>query len=539
MLAGGAFMTVDGTAAGQSGETDSGVESAHIDPSALDKLLDPFASSDQPGFAVGVALKGVPEYRRCAGVASVELPVQLSPTIRMRIGSTTKQFCALAIMLLAEDGSLSIDDTPRQHIPELPEWAETFTIRHLLSHTSGMRDSFDLLFQTCGPGIITSPEMPLQILFDVDSVNFPPGTSWRYNNAGYVVLSEIVERVGGQPFADFLKTRIFEPIGMDATVLRPVDTDMVPNSASLHVPLPTGGWSRGVFGVPLRGEGGIVSTVDDMLGWLSHMAHPTVGSHTSWEQMRASYATHGYGFGLMIQKHRGLDIVHHPGAVAGGSSQALKVLGHDLDIVVLNNNGLNVMAMYQLVDAIIDACIPGLPPAPENTPGMPVTGTFYSRETGRVISLLAHKGQQLMVLSGMMLPTGRDRDGALSVPFLPTDLRVRPGADGTRLELMEYGSADTLEKIEPSEGESLDDLVGSYRSGPAGILAELSRSDQGYNLRFSNALGSLVYPLTPIGPRLWQMVSPVPMPLGGTLEIGTDEFLFSTMNTTRLRFVRI
>jgi len=531
-------MTVEGTAAGQSGESGARKPSAHIDPSVIDKLFEPFASSDQPGFAVGVALNGLPGYRRAFGVASVELPVELSPTIRMRIGSTTKQFCALAIMLLAEDGRLSIEDTPREHIPELSDWAETFTIRHLLSHTSGMRDSFDLLFQTCGPGIITPPEAPLQILFDVDSVNFAPGTSWRYNNAGYVVLSEIVERVSGQPFGDFLKTRIFEPIGMSETLLRAVDTDMVPNSASLHVPLPTGGWSRGVFGVPLRGEGGIVSTVDDMLRWLAHMTDPVVGSRETWQQMRTSYATHGYGFGLMIQKHRGLDIVHHPGAVAGGSSQALKVLGHDLDIVVLNNNGLHVMAMYQLVDAIIDACIPSLPPVPENTAGSPVAGTFYSRETGRVISLVAHEGQQLMVLSGMMLPTGRDPDGALSVPFLPTDLRVRPSSDATRLEITEYGSADSLVRVEPRQGESLDELIGSYRSGPAGISADLSRTDQAYNLCFSSPLGSLVYPLTAIGPRLWQMVSPVPMPLGGTLEIEADGFLFSDMNTTRLRFMR-
>lgn len=531
-------MTGHGVAVEQASASTGAAQSVHIDPSALDKLLDPFANTDQPGFAVGVAVNGVPKYRRSVGVASIELPVELSPTIRMRIGSTSKQFCALAIMLLAEEGRLSIDDTPRQHVPELPEWAETFTIRHLLSQTSGMRDSFDLLFQTCGPGIITPPETPLQILCGVDSVNFAPGSTWRYNNAGYVVLSEIVERVSRVPFGEFLKARIFEPIGMTDTLLRPVDTDMVPNSASLHVPLPTGSWSRGVFGVPLRGEGGIVSTVDDMLRWLAHMAQPTVGSPESWKQIRTSYATHGYGFGLMVQKHRGLDILHHPGAVAGGSSQALKVLGHDLDIVVLNNNGLNVMAMYQLVDAIIDACIPGLPAVPANTPGTPVTGTFYSRETGRVVSLMAHEGQQLMVLSGMMLPAGRDADGALSVPILPTDLRVRPSADGLRLDLTEYGLPDTLDRVEPVAGETLDDLIGSYQSGPAGVLAELSRSDQGYNLRFSNELGSLLYPLTPIGPRLWQMVSPVPMPLGGTLEIEADGFLFSTMNTTRLRFVR-
>jgi CubicO group peptidase (beta-lactamase class C family) len=531
-------MSEEGLAEGQSPRSVTETGSARVDPAVIDKLLEPFDRTNQPGFAVGVALRGVPQYRRGVGVASVELPIALSPDMRMRIGSTTKHFCALAIMLLAEDGRLSIEDTPRKYVPELPEWADSLTIRQLLSHTSGMRDSFDLLFQACGPGIATPPDTTLKMLTRVDSVNFQPGTSWRYNNGGYVLLSEIVERVSGNGLGDFLKTRIFEPVGMFESMLRPLDTDMVPNSASLHVPLPGGGWSRGVFGVPIRGEGGIVSTVDDMLRWLKHMSDPLVGTRESWRMMRTPHATHGYGFGLMMQKHRGLDTVHHAGAVAGGSSHMLKVLDHDLDIVVLNNNGLNVLAMYELVDAIIDACIPDLPPAPEDVDSPPVTGTFYSSETGRVISLVGYEGKQLLNLSGMMLPTLRDAEGGISVKILPTDLLIRPSADGKRLELTEFGSVDTLERTEPVQGESLEDARGSYTSDSADITADLALSDGGYNLRLSHALGSLLYPLTPIGPRLWQMVSPVQMPLGGTLEFTDDGFLFSTAGTTRLRFTR-
>jgi len=511
---------------------------ARVDPAALDALLDPFDRTDQPGFAVGISLGGVPRYRRSVGVASVEIPIALSPDIRMRIGSTTKQFCALAIMLLAEEGRLSIEDTPRKYVPELPDWADEFTIRHLLSHTSGMRDSFDLLFQACGPGTITPPETPLQMLLGFDDLNFTPGSSWRYNNSGYVLLSEIVERVSGERFGDFLKTRILDPIGMHRSLLRPLDTDMVPNSASLHVPSPSGGWSRGVFGVPLRGEGGLVSTVDDMLQWLAHMSNPIVGSSESWEQMRTPCSTDGYGFGLFMQKHRGLDTVHHAGAVAGGSSQALKVVDHDLDIVVLNNNGLNVLAMYQLVDAIIDACVPGLPPVAEDSGAPPLAGNFYSVATGRVLSLIAHEGAQLLNFSGMMLPTLRDADGAITVQILPTDLVVRPNSEAARIETHEFGSDDTLDRVEPVEGESLDKWVGEYRVGSAGVSSVLSRSDDGFELRLVHELGSLKYPLVPLGPKLWQMVSPVPMPLGGTLEFEEGAFLFSTASTTRLRFNR-
>ena len=474
---------------------------------------------------MGVALNGESHYRRSVGIASVELPVPLSSTIRMRIGSTTKHFCALAIMLLAEEGRFSIEDTPRRYIPELPEWADSFTLRHLMSHTSGMRDSFDLLFQACGPGTVTPPDTPLKLLIDTDSVNFPPGTSWRYNNGGYVLLSEVVERVSGGTFGDFLRTRIFEPAGMHDTMLRPLDTDMVPNSASLHVPLPDGGWSRGVFGVPLRGEGGMVSTVDDMMRWLRHISDPVVGSRDSWRQMRTPHASHGYGFGLMMQKHRGVHTIHHAGAVAGGSSQMLKVVDHELDIVVLNNNGLNVLSMYQIVDAIIDACIPGLPPAPEDARVEPVAGTFYSHETGRVISLVAHAEQQFLDLSGMMLPTLRASDGAIAVQILPTDLVVRPDAGHTRIEITEFGGSDTLARTEPPQGETLDSELGSYRSASAGLVADLFLSAQGYSLRLANALGSLVYPLVPIGPRLWKMLSPLPMPLGGTLEFDDSGFL--------------
>lgn len=512
---------------------------ARIDPASLDTLLDPFDRPDQPGFAVGVAVNGASQYRRCVGTASVELPVPLSPTLRMRIGSTTKHFCALAIMLLAEDGRLGIEDSPRRYVPELPDWAERLTLRHLMSHTSGMRDSFDLLFQACGPGIVTSPDLPLKLLVETDSVNFLPGTNWRYANGGYVLLSEIVERVSGETFGDFLQARIFAPAGMNDTMVRPLDTNMVPNSASLHVPLPDGSWSRGVFGVPLRGEGGMVSTVDDMMLWLRHMSDPIVGSRESWRQMRTPHATHGYGFGLMMQKHRGLDTIHHAGAVAGGSSQMLKVVDHDLDIVVLNNNGLNILAMYQLVDAIIDACLPGLPPVPGDARVSPVTGNFYSGATGRVIALVAHEDKQLLNLSGMMLPTVRAADGAISVQILPTDLIVRPSADQARLEITEFGLVDTLERTQPAPGENLDSMLGSYASGSGGLVADLLRNGDGYSLRLANSIGSLIYALVPIGPRLWQMISPVPMPLGGTLEVdGENGFLYSTASTTRLRFDR-
>jgi CubicO group peptidase (beta-lactamase class C family) len=266
-------------------------------------------------------------------------------------------------MLLVEAGLLSIDDSPRRVLPELPAWAEAMTVRQLMAHTSGMRDSLDLAMLTAGPGAPGPEDAQLRMLAAFETVNFPPGASWNYNNGGYVLLSVIVERLSGQRLEDFLRERIFAPLGMVDTELRRLDTDLRPNSATLHLPTGDGGWTRGVFGLPVAGEGGIVSTVDDMLRWLAHMSNPIVGRRSTWDAMRTPLTTHGYGLGLNMTKHRGLRTVHHAGGVIGGASQMLKVLDHDLDLVVMTN-GQSALDLYKLVDAVLDACFTGLEPAP-------------------------------------------------------------------------------------------------------------------------------------------------------------------------------
>jgi CubicO group peptidase (beta-lactamase class C family) len=514
---------------------------ARIDPAALDALLAPHDRTDAPGFAVGVALRGRPGYRRGVGMASIELPVALSPSIRMRIGSTSKHFCVLALMLLVEEGKLSLDDSPRLYLPELPEWAAPMTIRQLMAHTSGMRDSLDLLLQAAGPGKEGAADTQLKLLAKLDSVDFAPGASWSYNNGGYVLLSEIVERLSGQGFGDFLRERVLEPVGMYDTLLRELDTELMPNSATLHVPLPAGGYARGVFGVPIKGEGGIASTVDDMLLWLKHMSAPVVGTAATWAEMKTPLTTHGYGLGLLSDTHRGLATIHHSGGVIGGSCQMLKVIEHDLDIIVMTN-GKGALELYGLVDAIIDACIPGLPPAPVDAGGDVVEGDFYSPATGRVISLVGQEGAQAMSIGGMTLPARRDADGTITVSIIPSDLRVTPVREGDAviaLDILEFGNADRLERVAAPADASLGGRYGEYQHAPAEMDARLHADESGApRLTLRGTLGSLDYGLEPIGPELWRTVPPPTMPLGGTLEFGDAGFLFTTGRTTRLPFTR-
>jgi CubicO group peptidase (beta-lactamase class C family) len=506
-----------------------------VDPAALDALLAPYDRSDAPGFAVGVALGGVPGYRRGVGMASIELPVVLSPSIRMRIGSTSKQFTALAIMLLAEEKRLSIDDSPRTVLPELPGWADAITLRQMMAHTSGMRDSLDLILHAAGPGVAAAPDIHLRTLAALDSVNFVPGADWSYNNGAYALLTEIVVRVSGRPFADFLRERIFAPVGMADTMLRPLDTDLVPNSATLHLSSPMGGYVRGVFGVPIGGEGGIVSTVDDMLAWLGHMSDPVVGSHETWRTMRTPLTSHGYGLGLIASRHRGLATIHHAGAVVGGSCQMLKVVDPDLDIIVMSN-GLGGLDLHKLVDAIIDSCIPGLP-SPEDVPVEPITGIFYSAESGRRLALEAIEGKQAIRIDGMTLPARCDSDGRFSVPLLPTDMAITPQRDTMAIEVEEYGRTHLLRRVETPKDIKLDSLVGRYRNASAAITVAIVRQGDGTAmLTLSSPLGAVDYALVAIGPALWEGRATGSLPLAVLLETSDDGLLLTSGRTRRLWF---
>lgn len=510
---------------------------ARIDRAALDDLLTPFDRSDAPGFAVGVALNGRPGYRRGVGMASIELPVVLSPSIRMRIGSTSKHFTVLAVMLLAEEGKVSIDDTPRRYLTELPNWADRMTIRQLMAHTSGMRDSLDLILHSAGPGIPADPGFQLKVLAALDSVNFAPGDSWNYNNGGYVLLAEIVARLSGQEFAEFLRDRIFLPLGMNDTLVRALDTDLVSNSATLHIARPDGGWTRGVFGVPIGGEGGIVSTVDDMLRWLAHMSAPVVGTAATWTAMRTPLTTHGYGLGLTMGTHRGLSTVHHAGAVMGGSSQMLKVVDHELDIIVMTN-GLGSLKVLELVDAIIDRCIANLPAAADPIDGPIVTGVFYSADTGRRISLVDAGRAQAIRIDSMTLPATRDASGGLSVPLMPTDMRVAPALDGLSLTLDEYGRSDTLHRINAAHDASANGLIGTYANADAGMTATVVESGEGTMLVLAGALGAMTYRLTPIGPGLFEGDATGALPLALLIETDDDGLRLTSGRTQRLAFVR-
>ena len=513
-----------------------------IEERRLDAIFAKLNQCHEPGAAVGIAVGGKPVYRKGFGLASAELPVVLSPRIRMRIGSTSKHFTALAYLLLCEEGRAGLDDPIGKHLPELHAASRGVTARQLLGNVSGLRDSHDLIWQFSGRGRPVSSADVLAMYRDIADVNAPPGSSWIYCNAGFLMISAAIERITGQSLEVVFRERIFEPVGMHDTLLRRWDTDFVPNSATLHMTTPHGGFDRSYLGSALAGEGGIVSTVDDMLRWLTHMEAPRVGSASSWSalctpRVLANGTSTGYGLGLFIGSYRGLRTLHHPGGVMGGNSQMLKVPSVGLDVVIMVNRG-DVLGI-ELVDEILAACLPGIEPERE-VPRIPcVTGVFQSAQTGRVVQLFARDERQMALIDGTEMPMQPDASGVLHsagmFEHFQYSIAVRQGG----LRLTHYGTTDELSPVDATSAARVEAIVGRYRSDTIGIEVTISVADGAPCMATAGRFGPAHYRLEHIAAHIWRARAPNPTPRDPVLSFDRDGFRYTSDRTWTLPFRRI
>lgn len=471
---------------------------------ALDQLFEPYNRGDAPGLVAGVAQHGRRLYRRGFGLASVELAVANTAWTRMRIGSTSKHFTCLAALLLAEEGKLDIDAGVRAYFPGLRVPQGEPTLRQFMTHTSGYRCYMDIASLADGMAI-QPPGQALAAQLRQGSANFAPGEKMIYCNGGYHLLSLAIEKAAGMPFEAFLKERIFAPLGMADTASVPSDFEIHRGMATLHVPCPPeqGGWRRGIFPCDdVRGEGAMISTVDDMLTWLAHLRAPqkTVGSADSWRQMMTPATLNNglvnpYGLGLMLHDYRGVQVIHHAGGVVGGTCQMITVPGHALDIIIMTNGAaVNPIDLgYKIIDAMLGDALPGA--AAEK----PATERYQS-----LLGARYHAGGSGLVFGFAEAPEGRlglsfldnppvaltARGDVLRIGFedmavgpLELPLAALPAADPGQataappaLVLSEAGHPERYERLPatpPSLAQAGQALLGRYRSADLGVDAEM------------------------------------------------------------------
>ena len=540
---------------------------------ALDALFGPLCRSDAPGLVVGVAQHGRTVYRRGFGLASVEQGVANTPWTRMRIGSTSKQFTCLAALLLAEDGLLDIDASVRAYLPELPVLGPEPTLRQLMTHTSGYRCYLDLGFIAEGMAI-KPPGVAWAVQRRQREANFAPGTNMVYCNSGYQLLSRVIEQVGGLPFEQFLQQRIFAPLGLVDTRSVPSDFELHPGMAGLHVPRPAaqgGGWRRGIFPTEeLRGEGAMISTVDDMLRWLAHLRAPRkrVGSAASWQQMLTPTAlanglVNPYALGLMRHDYRGLELIHHPGGVIGGASQMLTVPSQALDIIVISNGA--PASPRELVLRIVDTMlVDSLLGAAEVHAAAarfaPMLGRRYrGRDSGLVFGFAEAGGGAL----GLCLLNGppvalRDEGAQLRQAFedmamgpfvLPAAQLATAGAPPPQLELAEAGSVECCELLPetpPPLTEAGVPLLGRYRSADLDAEARIGFDGAQLQLQIRGAYGGNRFGLQAFSAEVFgceELDTPLPQARCAVLNVARSAsrvtgFRLDTPRTRRLAFER-
>lgn len=289
----------------------------------VDQIFARFANS--PGCAAGVAKNGQPLYVHGYGLANLEYGVPLTDSTVLESGSVAKQFTAAAIVLLQQDGKLSLDDDIRKYLPEVPSFGgQKITIRHLLTHTSGLRDQWGLLgIEGRGPGTqVHSPMTTLDLISHQKMLNFPVGSEYLYSNSGYALAGLIVQRVSGKTLDAFTQERLFKPLGMTHTQWRDDFTKVVPNRATAYSGSAADGFHTDMPFTNMIGNGGLLSTMGDLLKWNENLDNPKVGGRAFVDAMQTTMRlTSGrsitYALGLVVTDYHGVREVNHNGSTAG------------------------------------------------------------------------------------------------------------------------------------------------------------------------------------------------------------------------------
>lgn len=440
-----------------------------------------FASytSATPGAAVAVFRDGKIVFAKGYGLADLERNVPVTTKTVFDVGSIAKQFTAACVHLLALDGKLSLDDDIRKHFPELPKYERPITVRHLLHHTSGLRD-YLTLFSLSGRSLVN--DYPESLVLDVISrqkgLNFAPGDEHLYSNTGYFLLGQLVGRVSGKSLRAFAHERIFEPLGMKSTHFHDDIFEIVPNRALAYTPTPSGfRIDQSIFHVV--GDGGVLTTVEDLARWDRNFYDNKLGGGPKlFENMLvAGELTSGqkipYASALIVSPYRGLPAIHHSGAWAGYRAEMVRFPEQRTTVVVLSNAGnlgSPVMAARKVAEVYLGDLMQAAPtaaaPAAAVTPielavkELEARAGLYRDATNGALRRLAVEGGRLVYdrmngVTSPLAPLAKDRFRMLDVPVVVEISFV--GEGGRRMVVAQDGAPPlTLERVEQATLSAAD-----------------------------------------------------------------------------------
>jgi D-alanyl-D-alanine carboxypeptidase len=440
-----------------------------VDPAlaGIDSMLTALYPAAEPGAAILVARDGRVLMRKAYGSANVELGVPLRPEHVFRLGSITKQFTAVAALMLVDEGKVSLNDEITRWYPDYPTHGRRITVEHLLTHTSGIQSYTGMPTYVAGMRRdLTTDE--LIAVFRDQPMEFAPGERWNYNNSGYALLGGIIEKVSGMSYADFIRTRIFEPLGMRHSYYE---------TASAIIPGRVSGYDRTPEGIIRAANwlsmtqpyaaGSLISTVDDLLLWNRAVAEGRMLKPETWRRAFSAYRlsdglSAGYGYGWFVGEAAGRPSIEHGGDINGFSSNGLWIPSECLHVIVLSNREREGERNADEISRQIATRLLGAPTPPPPFAVAPdalaeYAGVYRASETENRLIIL--EGGTLFGQRGRnprqpLTPVGRDEFAFSS----GTRARFVRGADGKVTGMVVRGRIGP-EEMAPRTAQSVESVL--------------------------------------------------------------------------------
>lgn len=384
-----------------------------INEQAVDQVFAEWDRDDSPGCAVGIYKDGEIVFARGYGMSNLEHGIPITPDSIFHVASVSKQFATFCIGLLEEEGKLSVDDEVRTYVPRLPDFGHRITIRHLIHHTSGIRDQWALLhYAGWRQEDLVTEEDVMTLLERQTSLNFEPGEKYLYSNSGYTLLAVVIKTVSGKTIREFAHECIFEPLGMTRTHFHMDHSEIVPGRTQAYLPRDNGGYRISIPEFALSGATSLFTTVEDLAKWERNFTTAQVGTPELIAKMQQpgklrSGEEISYGWALDNNTYRGAKVIGHAGADHGYRAHFMRLPEYGIAVSCLANSSR--MTPGILCERVVDVLLGDqLEPKSEsatstanhihNPTPADFTGTFREVKEGALLQITNENGTLILDL---------------------------------------------------------------------------------------------------------------------------------------------
>ncbi|WP_295812504.1 serine hydrolase [uncultured Nitratireductor sp.] len=475
--------------------------------SFIDDLCAEWNGERSPGVIVAVARGDEDIHRGAYGMADLAHGCPLTFRSVLRIASQSKQFTTLLTLMLETEGRLSLDDDIHDYLDYLPDYGTRITLRHLATNTSGLRDILDRMI--IGGTPITAPSsrnFARRVASRSAQLNFAPGEDLLYSNTNFLFLTEILEAVSGRSFEALLAERITGPLGMSDTRLMVRDDEILPRLAAHHRRGPDGNWLRSAWGIAIGGEGGLVSTADDMLRWLRHLSRPTICDPALIERMERSGATINgtrspYGIGLIANRICGHPSVGHGGWIAGSRSLSVRFPEADLSMAILSNH--DDFSPLDLMEKIAVHILGDARKMPAARPQELPNGVYRQADGDEIFIVEAGADGQVLTTGMGSAPLAETEDGRFEPQSALPPFRLSMGEGGI-IKAERFGRTLSFRRADPGvEDPPTMRADAAYACKTEGLWATLNLSGEEWQLRLESRDGASLLKLKRISGDLY------------------------------------